>query len=263
MACSSEPSRRGYIPPQTDDERLLQRRIAELVKAAECSGLARTTAFLNDREQELALAALHRQRWEQYVLWGGREAAERKLLCVYGGDVPPDTFAAQCIRIEPQKPARALTHRDYLGAILSLGIKRECVGDILVNADTPYADVMVLDTVAPLLLQELREVGRCTVRVSAAALPTASAAAGEEKQASVSSLRLDALLAAMLHCSRTQAASLIKSGAVEINHVETSCVHADVYADDVFSVRGYGKYKLCSVGKQSKKGRTFVSYLQY
>ena len=64
-----------------------------------------------------------------------------------------------------------------------------------------------------------------------------------------------AVLAAMMQVSRTQAVQCIRSGAVAINHMPMQSAHADVFENDVFSVRGYGKYKLCTVGGKSRKGR--------
>ena len=81
--------------------------------------------------------------------------------------------------------------------------------------------------------------------------------------ATVASLRLDAVLAAMLHISRGDAVQLVKSGMVEVNHVSTVSAHYEVFENDVFSIRGRGKYKLCGVGAKSRKGRTFVSYIEY
>ena len=154
--------------------------------------------------------------------------------------------------IETPHAERALTHRDYLGALLSLGIKRECLGDILPCPNGAY--VFALPRIAPLLLEDLTSVGRCAARVrtaSSEALPPIPQP--EEKTASVASLRLDAVLAAMLHVSR----------AVDVNHVTMSSALSEVYENDRFSVRGYGKYRLCGTGARSRKGRTFVSYLEY
>ena len=76
-------------------------------------------------------------------------------------------------------------------------------------------------------------------------------------------MRLDALLAEMIHTSRSNAVQLIRGGAVEINHIPSTKPHEPVYEGDTFSVRGYGKFRLQKIGEQSRKGRTFVSYLQY
>jgi len=255
-------SQRGYIPPQNDDERMLVRRIGELARAVRARGGARHTSFLNDREQELARAALSPLSFEQYVLDGGYPQAERCVLCLYEGQ-PPEDPLVECLRIEIPHAENPLTHRDYLGALLSLGIKRECIGDILPCEGGAY--VFALPRIAPLLMEDLVSVGRYAARVCAAAdgskLPPLPSP--EEKTATVASLRLDAVLAAMLHVSRADAVRLIQGGAVEINHVPTASPHSEVYENDKFSIRGYGKYRLCGIGALSRKGRTFVSYLEY
>lgn len=253
---------RGYIPPVDDGERLFFRRIKELAGAAQSSGAPRQTAFLSDRQQVLACAALSAAGCADYHFDGGYSEAERKILCLHGDAGKDAAPRFGCLFLEAMGEHGALTHRDYLGALLSLGVKRECVGDIVTCDAGAY--VFLLDTVAPLVREELCRVGRCSVRVR-------GAQAGELPQqsqrplckVSIASLRLDALLAAMLHISRADAAGLVKSGAVEINHVPTASIHAEVYENDTFSIRGYGKYHLGEIGSQSRKGRIFVSYYEY
>ncbi len=254
---------RGYIPPADDEERLFVRRIADLVRSVEARGVSRSTGFLSDRQQDLARAALSKAGFPaENAEWnGGYEEAERRILTLRG-EYGQDEWPAQCVRLEVLHPEKTLTHRDYLGALMSLGVKRECIGDIIPDESGAY--LFVLDGVASLVYEELTGVGRCSVRVTAAqglALPLQQKK--QARTATVPSLRLDAVLAAMLHVSRGSAAQLVKSGMVEVNHVATSSVHYEVYENDVFSVRGRGKFKLCEAGAQSRKGRTFVSYIEY
>lgn len=253
---------RGYIPPVDDEERLFVRRVRELAGAAQSSGTPRQTAFLSDRQQALACAALSAVGFAEYHFDGGYPEAERKILFLHGDSGKSAAPRFSCLFLEAMGEHTALTHRDYLGALLSLGVKRECVGDILPGEAGAY--VFLLDTVAPLLREELSRAGRCTVRVRAA--QAGELPKQEERpvrRVSIASLRLDALLAAMLHISRADAAGLVKSGAVEINHVPTASIHAEVYENDTFSIRGYGKYHLSEIGSQSRKGRVFVSYFEY
>lgn len=145
---------------------------------------------------------------------------------------------------------------------MSLGIRRECIGDILLSEDGAY--LFVLDTVAPLVCDELSSVGRSAYVCARAGRRNCPAREERPAQtATVASLRLDAVLAAMLHISRGDAVQLVKSGMVEVNHVSTVSAHYEVFENDVFSIRGRGKYKLCGVGAKSRKGRTFVSYIEY
>lgn len=261
MAYSSDLKQRGYIPPQNEEEKLFVKRVEEWVHQVEYSEYPRFSAFLSDREQALALSVLNKCRWSDYAFAGGYDAAERKVLCIYDGQRPEEIFPAQCLRVEVLQKEKALTHRDYLGALLSLGLKRECIGDILVAQDG--AQCFVLERQTALVCEELSSVGRCSVRVSQAPVETLCVPAGREFTVSLASMRLDALLAEMVHTSRANAAQLIRSGAVEINHIPSTKPHEPVYQGDVFSVRGHGKFRLQKIGEQSRKGRTFVSYLQY
>ena len=253
---------RGYLPPANDEEKLFFRRVKELAYAAQSSGMPRHTAFLSDRQQVLARAALSSAGCADYHFDGGYPEAERAILCLHGD--APKTGAPQfgCLLVEATERHNALTHRDYLGAFLSLGIKRECIGDILPCSAGAY--VFLLDTVVPLLCEELCRVGRCAVRVRRAQAQELPAQTQRPlRKASIASLRLDALLAAMLHISRADAAGLVKSGAVEINHVLAESLHAEVYENDMFSIRGFGKYHLSEIGPQSRKGRIFFFFFEY
>ena len=83
------------------------------------------------------------------------------------------------------------------------------------------------------------------------------------QEATVSSLRADAVLAAMMHTSRSRAADYIAAGRVEVNHLALQAPHAAVYARDVFTVRGVGRYRLTEIGGKSRKDRVFISFFQY
>lgn len=256
---------RGYIPPVDEEERLFFRRIVQQARAVQARGGAYTTAFLSDRQQVLARAALSSADFADYTFFGGYDGAERCVLRLFGAcDAAraPEDFPIACVFAECRNRESGLTHRDYLGALLSLGIKRECLGDILPAEQG--ACVFVLERVASLVCGELVRVGRfdvCARAVQPEELPQQEAR--PVQTASVASLRLDAVLAAMLRCSRADAAGLIRGGMVEVNHIPVHSAHYEVYENDHFSIRGHGKYRLCGIGAQSRKGRTFVSYLVY
>ena len=76
-------------------------------------------------------------------------------------------------------------------------------------------------------------------------------------------LRLDAVLAAMLHCSRGAAAALIEAGRVEINHLPTESVHAPVYEGDIFTIRGRGRFALTALPGKTRKDRQIIEFFQY
>lgn len=256
---------KGFVPPVNEQERVVQKRVADAVKAVCHTGMSKHTGFLNSREIELAQAELNRQRWEYCSFEGGYAEAERRVLSVFEPGAKEQVVPIETIyvRVQGKNGAEGLTHRDYLGALLGCGVKRDCIGDIL--PDAQGALVYLLPQVLPYIEQQLNAVGRQEVAVERQQLPRVQQAppAREAKTASVASLRLDAVLAAMLNLSRTQAAGMIQRELVQINHLPVSTLHHSIDAGDVFSIRGVGKYKLSSVGGKSRKNRIFIEYLQY
>ncbi len=236
------------------------------MKTVQHTGRVQFTGFLNDREQLLATAQLRRLSWDGYTFFGGHKSAERRMLCVFE-DNRNIVWPIACLRAAVRGDAGGLTHRDYLGALLGAGVRRDCVGDILPNADG--ATLFASAAVAGFLCEEVTEVGRCRVTVEDAGAfadadqPEPAVQAQALKKINVSSLRLDAVLAAMLKLSRADAAALIKTGRVQVNHLAVEDVHYTVQAQDVFSIRGRGKYRLGAVTGLSRKGRIWVEFQVY
>lgn len=269
MASSSDSvAVRGFIPPQDDEERRLMRRVEELCRVALHRGIPRYTGFLSDREQVLARAACHRAAFPEPDFRGGYNGAERRVLCLE----PPDAWQEEPLAYLQLRALAAAGdnlpgHRDYLGSILGLGLDRACVGDLLPDPQNPavfYA--VVLADKQQLIAAELTSAGRCPVQaVPCERLPDHLLAGPERplQEATVSSLRADAVLAAMLHTSRARAADYIAAGRVEINHLPLHAPHESVYADDIFTIRGVGRYRLAAIGGKSRKERVFISYFQY
>lgn len=265
MAYSSEPAVRGFVPPQNEEERLLMRRVEELCRTAQNRGVPRYTGFLSDREQSLARAAANRAECSCIRFQGGYDGAERAVFCVE----PPDSWSEEPVTaLRMQAMGTPLPgHRDYLGAVLGLGLERACVGDILQDpGDAAVFYAFVLEDKAELIAAELTSAGRCPVRVSLWGTVPESVLQGPERQlqqATVPSLRADTVLSAMLHTSRSKAAELISAGRVEINHLPLHAASEAVYEKDLFTVRGQGRFRLAEIGGKSRKDRIFITYFQY
>ena len=125
--------------------------------------------------------------------------------------------------------------------------------------------VLAQPKTAAFLLTDWESAGR--VKLKTAPLPleelTPPAQQCREGRDTVSSLRLDAVLSAMLHVSRGTAAELIEAGRVEINHLPVEKTHAPVYEQDVFTVRGKGRFRLTALPGKSKKDRSIIEFFQY
>ena len=273
MARSIDPAPRavrGFVPARTDEERFLMRHVEDLARAAEGRGIARYSGFLSDREQDLARAALNRADVPEsdYHFEGGWPGAERKLLCLEPeGCYPASPLCCVKLTCRTLSGAALPGHKDYLGSLMGLELRREALGDIVLPPEEPgIAYLFALEPAAALICQELRSVGRTEVTAQQLALDEVPEFAQAERRlqtATVSSLRLDAVLAAMLRCSRGMAAELVAAGRVEINHLPVSSAHAPVYESDVFTVRGKGRFRLTALPGKSKKDRQIIEFFQY
>ena len=243
------------------EERLILAKILDRAEQTRNRSIPAATDFLSPAQLARAGDLLRLAGFMDYAALGGYETAERRLLLFL-----PDWLEAE--EAESQSPIRCLraafraeyrlTHRDFLGSLMGMGIVREKVGDILVGPDS--ADLIVLDTVADFLLRSWDSAGRAKLTVSAIEaenlhIPAVSC---QEVRATVSSLRLDAVASSGFRMARGKAAALIESGKVQVNWRE--CVKPDklLSAGDTVSARGFGKFELSEVGGVTKKGRTSI-----
>lgn len=250
------------------DDRVLLAKVLDRARQASDRNIPAATDFLSPAQQVQAMDLLHAAGIPEtaYVRWGGYDGAERALLLFLPDWIEPEDAGSyspiRCLRASFRGEEK-LTHRDFLGSLMGMGIVREKLGDILVGPDS--ADLMVLDTVAEFLAQSWESAGRAKLRVSeidpgCVHIPEVHC---EERRDTVSSLRLDAVLSAMLHVSRGTAAELIEAGRVEINHLPVEKPHAPVYEQDVFTVRGKGRFRLTALPGKSKKDRSIIEFFQY
>ncbi len=254
---------RGFIPPQDDKERFLMRHIEDLARTAEARGIPRYSSFLSDREQVLAKAALSKAGCGCWHFEGGYPDAERQIAAIE----PEGSWTDSPLTCRAAPGAALPAHKDYLGSLMGLALRREALGDIVLPEGEPgTAYVFALAPAARLICEELCQVGRAEVSCAPQPLDQLPGLAPGERvlrTTAVSSLRLDAVLAAMLHCSRGDAAALIEAGRVEINHLPTENVHAPVYEGDIFTVRGRGRFALTALPGKTRKDRQIVAFFQY
>ena len=186
-------------------------------------------------------------------------------------DMLPEAEAkeAECLcplavlRAATRRGSRKLTHRDYLGSLLSLGIKREVTGDILVREDG--ADILILRDIADFLLANYEKAGHTSLALSIVGLQDLNTGAvrTEEKRVAVASLRLDSLLSAAFGLSRGKAQEAIRSGIVLVNSRVLLKPDFLLQEGDKMVLRGRGKAVLREVSGRTKKDRTFVVLERY
>ena len=243
----------------------LRQRLLDMIARSQQRNIPLCTDFLDPASQADA-HSLCKARRVHCQLEGGHPAAERRILCLLPHeeqtvDTSKLLFA---FSVESAKP---LQHPDLLGALLALGVKRDTVGDLCIGRDEAgrgQATVYCLAHVGPLLLS-LSQVGRQSV--CCAALPLGGAPAqehdGRMMQGSVSSLRLDSLLALAFRLPRGKAAALIEAGGVRLNWKECRDRGKALQPGDTISAHRHGRAVLLALEGQSRKGRQMVSLEVY
>ena len=239
---------------------MLQKRLIELSKISYQRGIVTYSDFLNLNELNI-LHTTPKQDWfSQYVTFGGYEFAERQMvaflpdaLC-YKTDYPIST-----LKIAPlhKKFAESLSHRDYLGGILNLGIDRSKLGDILVQEDG--AIVFIHKSLEHFLQEELTRIRHTSVMVtSVEELDFIYKPKIKEIRGTVSSLRLDSLLSLAFSSSRSKLVDYIENGKVFVNGKLITSNGYQIKENDIISVRGLGRFRFIEMISQTKKERCFV-----
>lgn len=249
------------------DERMVLARALDQMERAANRSIPCATQFLSPAQRaalEPLLAACGHPR---HLFHGGYEGAER-MVCVFLPDwQEPEDWTAEdeLAAIEAAYPPTGadLTHRDLLGGLMGIGLTREKVGDILVG-DTA-AQIVCLKEAAPIILSQFDQAGRYRLRLKEIPLSALSPAPAEVKliHDTVSTLRLDAVLAAGFSLARGKAADLVTTGRVSLNHRECLKPDKPVAEGDILTCRGLGKCVVKTVGGQSRKGRIIIEIERY
>lgn len=242
----------------TDEERFLSARLKELSKRSFARGIWTFSDFLTLAEQAL----IHNAAECEYALLGGFEAAERRIavfgsldLCGYEFELP-----LKVIKIEPtsKKFSDTLTHRDFLGGLMSLGIKREVLGDIVVHENIGY--VICLDSIAEFLKDNIVQVKHTTVHCEILdKLPDIALNEPVQKDILVSSERIDAIVSAVFNLSRSDSKELFDQKKIFVDSKVASSASVNLKEGAVVSVRGKGRFKYNGLSRYTKKGKMSVS----
>lgn len=238
----------------------LKKRFLDLADRSWRQNVFAFTGFLSMAEQDMLLKAVKEMK-TAVRLYGGAEHAERQMARFgtpeeLGYEEP---FPIVCLRIEPllEKFSDTFTHRDFLGAIMNLGIDRSTVGDIFVDGKKAY--VFCTEAMAPYLAENLDQVRhthvRCSLVEGAENMPVQKRMPKEE---SVSSLRCDGVTAAVWHLSRSQSLELFRQKKVFVNGRLQENNSYSLKPGDVISVRGYGKFIFREEKYTTRKGKLVI-----
>ena len=248
------------------DDKILLAQVLDKIEAVEKKNKIEYTDFLDLAQIELVQKFINKIRVQNYISYGGFEQAERKMFVFY-----PDKFnvnvveknlsnIVQIIRIElPEDLKGKYAHRDYLGAVIKLGIERKKVGDIIV--DNNGADIIIDKDISKFLLDNLGSLTRfskseITIQNIEDLRPVEIKK--EEIEIIVSSMRLDNVISELARCSRNKALDIINQERVFVNFECEIKKTKQIKTGDMVTIRGKGRFFVKEISGQTRSGRTVI-----
>ncbi|HZG61168.1 MAG TPA: RNA-binding protein [Anoxybacillus sp.] len=213
------------------------------------------TDFLDPREQEIVRLVIGNDPEVKLSFYGGAPFVERKRALLYPEYFEPKQEEFELTLFEIKYPHKfvSLEHRQVLGSLMSLGLKRAKFGDILIKEER--IQFIVAKDVASYIQLNFDMVGKTKISLEELTLDNIVQLEEQwlEETITVSSLRLDAVLAQTFHVSRQKVQLLIENGLVKVNWKITEEPHFECKEGDTLSARGFGRCKIFSIDGKTKK----------
>ena len=248
------------------DDMITKRHLADLYRQADRGGYYVYSDFLSPADQALLSEAKREGLVGDYSLCGGYDSAERRM-AVFGSESEfgyAYELPAGWLKIAPvaKKFAEELSHRDFLGSLMGLGITRDLLGDILIVDGEAF--LFASESIHTYLLENLTEVKHTKVACAVVDTPPAAAVAlPDEAVFVVAGERLDAFVAGVYKLSRSESAALIEKGLVAIDGKVTEKILVTPREGAMISVRGYGRFLYVGICGDTRKGKIRITARVY
>lgn len=259
MVIELQLDKEKYLEHIKDKDQILNmRKLLDKIEIALNKHQVQITDFMDPYEMRLSKSILNRFTDIEYRELGGIEIAERKIVVIYPHYIQIEDTDSYIVALSIESNNNNLSHRDFLGGILNLGINRIKVGDILIHEG--YAQVVVKREIADYILTNLDRIGNQKIKVRK--IPIEDLKEGQVdyiiKRTILSSLRLDVLISGAFNLSRNESQSLIAAQRVKVNWEPIDKMSKEVKEGDIISVKGYGRFILSVIEGTSKKGKIKV-----
>jgi RNA-binding protein YlmH len=244
-----------------NDEILFKKRLEELANKAYNNSQYLFTGFLSMAQLDIYYRMEAELSFVPATVFGGTCDCERVMLrfgdeelCGYEQEFP-----ISCIEVSPliEKFGEELTHRDYLGALMNLGIERGTLGDIVIIGKKAY--IFCTDKMAPYIIENLDKIRHTNVRCETTEkIPESTVTRFDRKTLQVSAARTDSIIAKLYKMSRSESVELFRAKKVFVNGRLNENNSGQLKPGDKVSVRGFGRFKYIGVLGESRKGKLNV-----
>ncbi|MFZ5354654.1 MAG: RNA-binding protein [Bacillota bacterium] len=245
------------------DDRLLVNSILDAAEYCVKNFTVKHTHFLDPRQQNITAEILGKLKGVCYFFDGGIEEAERKICFLYHEDIDnisADTAISK-IRFSWFEAGKKLSHRDFLGSFIGSGIKREMIGDIILEDNAAY--LICKSEILSFILLNISRIGNIAVRSQVMQDDIRKTDNYKHISTTVSSLRLDCIIGSAYGISRSKALEAVKGGKVKLNWEDTDSPSREVKPGDTISLRGKGRAVLEEVSGNTKKDRIKISIKKF
>ncbi len=256
-----------------EEDRILASKLLDKVDFVSKRNTVENTDFLDMRQRQLLEKLLAEIKFKNYKAFGGYKTAERTAIILFPNkleDILKDDLfdynsIFSVIKISLPNELKGLySHRNYLGAIIKIGIKREKVGDIITSKDG--AEIIVLKENEKYILNGLKELTRFS-KAEFEVIKLESLEVEEPKLQKINiiipSMRIDSIVSEIIRTSRSKATEIIKEERVFINHELITKGSKEVKSNDIITVRGKGRFKIGEILNNTKKGNLVLKVEKY
>lgn len=246
------------------ESEFFKKRILELSRQADAWGCLTFSDFLTPLEQDMVLSMRGELGTDRFFMWGGSDSCIRKIAIFGATNEDPAALPIRVLKISPKslKFAESLSHRDFLGSIMALGIDRSVTGDIIIRGQEAY--VFVLEKSLDFIKDALTMIRKTAVICTECSRDVPQLEIQFETiKANIASERLDLFICVIADKSRNIAKSLLADKKVFLNGRLCENPGQKIKATDEITVRGFGKFIYDGLEGTSKKGRSFVSIRKY
>lgn len=238
-----------------DQKRIEIRKIIDKIEIVLNKHITQTTNFLDPFEVSLACSVLKRFEKIEYSIEGGYDNAERKIIIIYPFYTFKEDVEVPLSALKIIGDLESVEHKDYLGSILSLGLNRNKIGDILVYQD--HGVVIVKEEISDFILYNLEKIKNKNIEIflhNQTHIIEPEEEYQELKKFLVS-LRIDSIISAAFNLSRKESMNIINSESVKLNFEIIDKSYKEVEEGDMISVKGFGRFILHQLKGRSKSGR--------
>lgn len=256
-----------------EEDKLLVSRVLDKLEFVQKKNSIETTDFLDMHQKTVAEKVLKSQKITNYICYGGYSNAERVMIIIYPEKLE-DVFnnnqydfnnIVKVIRvILPNEMKGKYSHRDYLGAVIKVGLKREKVGDIIVNLDG--ADLIVSKDISKYIVDSFKELTRFSksdIYEESIEKLNITEPKTEVLNIIIPSMRMDSIVSELIRTSRSKALEIINAERVFVNSEVITKNSKMLKENDMITVRGKGRFKIIRILNSTKKGNLVLEVEKY